>query len=185
MSEVKAAPKTLKDKVDLERLENMALQDLPILYASFNNLNNSIRNGAVSLNSISYEDHNKSQAGIVLDALHSLGANKVTSEMKRFGMKVRPCLKGTTEISDLALAANFLLLASKPSSFQEILKYKELAACVFAFEESVALMKNHEKTKLQSYSEKFVSPGDKGTKWADIVIGTSKLSKNMTRNMTG
>lgn len=115
----------------------------------------------------------KSQAGIILDYLHNMRETSLISALKRFGMKIRPCLNGTTELSDLALATNFLIVASKPSNLLEIGKYKELAALVFAFEEVICLLRQGNannilgKSFLSKYAPNY-QPGDKGSRYADI-----------------
>lgn len=135
-------PKKLSEKVDLEKLQELGALDIIGLTSTFNKLNKGIEDGSISVPIPTPENADKSQGKIVLDTLHKIKEIEVISPLKRFGMNVAKSLKGQTEETSLNLAANFLIIASKPSNFIEVTQYPELSKVVSGFHKSLQLMRS-------------------------------------------
>lgn len=190
--------KSLSDKIDLPKLEELAAIDTMMLTKKFNELSKQIADGNISLPETKPENANKSQGEILLYTLHNIKEIDVISDMKRFGMNVQKSLKGPTNETGLTLAANYLLLSSRPSNFIEICKKApQLATVTTSFEVSLQHMRrkgivksqnnvgkfapgrdtNIDESKSRSWSELHgPKPGDKGRSYAEIALASKHAS---------
>lgn len=168
------APKKLKDLVDLEKLQDLGMLDIISLTKTFKDLSKGLRDGSIDIPKT--DTYGKSQGKIILDTFHDMPEIQVIGAMKRFGMNVRRSVKFSSSETELNLASNFLILATKPSNFIDISEHASLSKVVTAFNESLSILRDKGIVKPMSNVEKYASnkdrplPGDKGTKWADFAM---------------
>lgn len=176
--------KKLKDIVDLDKLQNLGAIDIIGLTDTFKKLTKGLKEGDIDIPKIQTEG--KSQGKIILDTFHDISEIQVIGAMKRFGMNVKKSLSIENNETDLNLASNFLILATKPSNFIDILPYPDLAKVVSAFKESLSILREKGIVKPMSNADKYAShtkqplPGDKGSKWADFVMAPKEQASTQS-----